>query len=92
MASAFCFALLQYNALCRRYFNNSILEMHIDRIRTHVISGIINIAQKVATDWELLILDHDDNEHRVVMKPGDLLLYESAKNIHGRPGQSSQLS
>jgi hypothetical protein len=70
----------------RRYFNNSILEMHVDRVGTHVISGIINVAQSVTTDWELLIVDHEDNEHRFTMKPGDLFLYESSKLIHGRPG------
>jgi hypothetical protein len=61
--------------------------MHIDRVSTHVISGIINIAQNVSEDWNLLILDYDDVEHSVAMKPGDLLLYESAKAIHGRPGE-----
>lgn len=71
----------------RRYFNNSVLQMHVDRVGTHIISGIINIAQNVEEDWKLLILDHDGNEHRLAMKPGDLLLYESARLIHGRPGQ-----
>jgi hypothetical protein len=41
----------------------------------------------VEKDWKLLILDHEDKEHWVVMKPGDLLLYESAKALHGRPGE-----
>ena len=33
----------------------------------------------------LKTLDHDGKLHAVNMKPGDLLLYESAKLLHGRP-------
>jgi hypothetical protein len=28
-----------------------------------------------------------DNEHNLIMKPGDMVLYESAKLLHGRPGK-----
>jgi hypothetical protein len=69
----------------RRYTNNSILRMHVDTVFTHVVSAIINVDQKVDRDWKLKILDHDYNEHEMVMKPGDLVLYESAKLLHGRP-------
>jgi prolyl 4-hydroxylase len=63
--------------------------MHVDTVSTHVVSAIINVDQgEIEKDWPLLILDHDDNEHNVVMKPGDMLLYESAKLLHGRPGMS----
>lgn len=61
--------------------------MHVDTIRTHVVSAIINVDQEVEKDWPLVILDHEDNEHSIVMKPGDMLFYESAKLIHGRPGK-----
>lgn len=60
--------------------------MHVDTVFTHVVSCIINVDQDVEEDWQMLILDHDDNEHWVTMKPGDMLLYESAKMLHGRPG------
>jgi prolyl 4-hydroxylase len=60
--------------------------MHVDTAATHVVSAIVNVDQKVDKDWPVLILDHNYNEHRVVMKPGDMLLYESAKLLHGRPG------
>ncbi|KAJ1406554.1 hypothetical protein B484DRAFT_209656 [Ochromonadaceae sp. CCMP2298] len=69
----------------RRYVNGSVLRMHVDTVNTHVVSAIINVDQQVDRDWPLLILDHEDNEHRVVMKPGDMVLYESAKLLHGRP-------
>lgn len=69
----------------RRYTNGSVLRMHVDTVNTHVVSAIINVDQKVDKDWPLIILDHQDNEHTVFMQPGDMLLYESAKLLHGRP-------
>jgi prolyl 4-hydroxylase len=69
----------------RRYVNGSVLRMHVDTANTHVVSGIINVDQQVEEPWLLKILDHDDQEHDLPMRPGDLLLYESAKLLHGRP-------
>lgn len=69
----------------RKYVDRSVLRMHVDTVNTHVVSAIINVDQGVNEDWPLLILDHYDNEHSVIMKPGDMLLYESAKLLHGRP-------
>lgn len=70
----------------RRYTNGSILRMHVDTANTHVVSAIINVNQEnMKEDWPLLILDHDNNEHWISMEPGDLVLYESAKLLHGRP-------
>ena len=69
----------------RRYTNGSVLRMHVDTVNTHVVSAIINVGQGVDKDWPLIILDHEDNEHTVIMQPGDMLLYESAKLLHGRP-------
>ena len=71
----------------RKYTNGSVLRMHVDTVNTHVVSAIINVDQDVDEDWPLLILDHDDNEHTLIMKPGDMVLYESAKLLHGRPGK-----
>eukprot|EP01036_Dinobryon_divergens_P032554 gene32554-42170_t len=69
----------------RKYNNGSVLRMHVDTVNTHVVSAIINVDQEVDKDWPLLILDHEDNEHNVVMQAGDMVLYESAKLLHGRP-------
>ncbi len=69
----------------RKYTNGSVLRMHVDTVGTHVVSAIINVDQEVEKEWPLLILDHDDNEHSVLMEAGDMLLYESAKLLHGRP-------
>lgn len=69
----------------RKYQNGSVLRMHVDTVNTHVVSSIINVDQGIDEVWPLIILDHDDNEHTVLMEPGDMLLYESAKLLHGRP-------
>lgn len=69
----------------RKYINGSVLRMHIDTAQTHVVSAIINIDQVVDEEWPLIILDHQDREHSILMKPGDMLLYESSKLLHGRP-------
>eukprot|EP01033_Poteriospumella_lacustris_P011863 gene11863-8458_t len=69
----------------RKYVSGSVLRMHVDTVSTHVVSAIINVDQAVRRDWPLLILDHADREHRLVMQPGDMVLYESAKLLHGRP-------
>jgi prolyl 4-hydroxylase len=36
-------------------------------------------------DWPLEIMDNNGMYHYVTMKPGEMLFYESAKALHGRP-------
>ncbi|KAG7349311.1 hypothetical protein IV203_011908 [Nitzschia inconspicua] len=70
----------------RLYRNESSLWMHIDRTQTHVISCIYHIASSDDSDpWPIVIEDYDGNTQAAVLQPGDILLYESAKNFHGRP-------
>jgi hypothetical protein len=70
----------------RVYRNESRLWMHIDKPQTHVISCIYHIASSEDSEpWPIIIEDYNGNTQAVVLKPGDLLLYESAKNFHGRP-------
>ena len=52
--------------------------------RTHVISAILNIKQKVDSDWPLQIYDHDGRLHEVTLKEGEMVWYESAKMVHAR--------
>ena len=80
----------------RTYHEHSWLREHVDIGETHLISAIINVAQElpegVENDaekkeqytWPLNILDHNGNRHWISMEPGDAVLYESAKCIHGR--------
>jgi hypothetical protein len=44
------------------------------------------------SQWPLLILDHQDKEHNVTMVPGEMVLYESARALHGRPSTYLRLS
>jgi prolyl 4-hydroxylase len=43
------------------------------------VSAIINVDQEVREDWLLEIMDIYGQLHQVSMKPGDMILYESAK-------------
>jgi len=69
----------------RIYTNNARLMGHCDRMNTHAISAIINVDQDVEEDWPLEIYNHDGVPTNITMKPGDLVLYESASCQHGRP-------
>ena len=36
-------------------------------------------------DWPITILDEQGHQHNITLKPGEMLLYESARVPHGRP-------
>ena len=68
----------------REYTNGAILDTHIDRGYTHIVSAIINIYQD--KEWPLIVYDHNNNMESINMtNKDDLLLYESATIFHGRP-------
>lgn len=69
----------------REYQRGATLKMHVDRIDTHQVSMIINVAQQVDKDWALHIADHKGKIHKVIMQTGDVVFYESARLQHGRP-------
>lgn len=69
----------------RIYPNNSFLTMHTDRLDTHVISSILHIDRDQEEPWPLVIEDLHGKAHEVALEPGQLLFYESAKLLHGRP-------
>jgi len=87
LAEAWADIKLQHTATygIRRYTNGSWLASHLDRFSTHVISAILNIGQAVDEDWPLYILDNSGTPHSVLLQPGDMLWYESARAVHGRP-------
>jgi prolyl 4-hydroxylase len=68
----------------REYKQGATLAMHVDRVETHQISAILNIAQTVKKDWPLQICDHMGRVHEVIMKPGEMIFYESARLLNGR--------
>lgn len=69
----------------REYHNGAILKPHRDRIDTHIISAILNVDQETDLDWPLIIEDNYYRQHHVVLKPGEMVFYEGARLLHGRP-------
>lgn len=69
----------------RIYHDEAVLKSHRDRLETHIISAIINVAQEVDEDWPLVIEDNYYRTHHIILKPGDMLLYEGGRLTHGRP-------
>jgi len=69
----------------REYHQGAILKEHRDRLKTHIAGVIINIDQVVKHDWPLIIEDHFYRRHSVLLKPGEMVFYESARLKHGRP-------
>lgn len=69
----------------RQYVEGARLLTHVDRHSTHAVSLIVNVAQGNLTEpWPVEVQDHADRLHEVVMQPGDVVYYESARALHGR--------
>lgn len=69
----------------RRYEEGARLLTHVDRLSTHAVSLIVNVAQgRLAEPWPVEVFDHAGRLHEVLMAPGDVVYYESAKNLHSR--------
>ena len=79
----------------RSYNKGATLVNHTDRIATHHVSSIIivdkdldcgcNQTKGVENDWALEFQDHNGEWHQVYAEIGDIILYESATCLHGRP-------
>lgn len=69
----------------RVYHHGARLAPHRDRVATHIISAILNIDQETNRDWPLEIDDHVYRRHRLVLQPGEMVLYEGGRLRHGRP-------
>lgn len=67
----------------RNYIRNSILHLHRDLIKTHIISCIVFVDQESRSNWPLDFFDHEHKHHKVYFEPGDMLFYES-QCLHGR--------
>jgi len=69
----------------RVYKSGTALVPHRDRLTTHIVSAIINVGQNVEEEWPLVIEDNYYRNHHVLLKPGEVIYYESARLAHGRP-------
>jgi prolyl 4-hydroxylase len=68
----------------RVYTQGAVLAPHVDRMPL-VISAIVNVAQDIDENWPLEVIGHDGMAHNITILPGEMILYESASVIHGRP-------
>ena len=68
----------------RRYTRGSRVWAHVDDNPDFIVGAILQIDQKVDEDWPMHILDNKGTLHRILLQPGEMLLYESAAVPHGR--------
>jgi hypothetical protein len=71
----------------RTYLRNATLAPHRDKDVTHIVSAILNVAQKVDEPWALQMepeADQKEDWRECFMEPGDLLFYESNRLMHAR--------
>ena len=76
------------NSACygiRVYQSGSYLYNHVDHTNTHVVSSTICVDHRLNSPWPLYIEDHDGIPHEISIEPGEMVFYESAKLVHGRP-------
>merc|ERR1712187_19481 len=72
----------------RIYQRGSMLLNHVDRKESHIASAVIQVAQSTDEDggWPLEVVHpHQDGLYEVYLQPGEMVLYEGARVIHGRP-------
>jgi len=70
----------------REYSRGASLRNHVDRVDTHTFSAVLQIAQSgVEEPWPLQVIDFNGKKHDITLEPGEMILYEGHKLIHGRP-------
>ena len=77
LETSYCYGIRSYN-------KGAILDTHVDRIKTHHISCIILVDEDSNTPWPLHIMNNAGVWEEVIIKPGQMILYESATCEHGR--------
>eukprot|EP01084_Bolivina_argentea_P155978 271796_1 len=69
----------------REYSRGASLRNHVDRVDTHVFSAILQIAQTgIDIPWPLQVIGFDGVLYDITMEPGEMILYEGHKLVHGR--------
>ncbi len=70
----------------RVYRLGNTLEPHVDRVDTHVISAIVHVDHDTNAPWPIAILNNTGQPAMIDIPAGKMLLYESARLMHWRPG------
>jgi prolyl 4-hydroxylase len=68
----------------RVYRRGAKLLAHRDRIDTHILGVTMNIFQSDNSKWPIRIQDHVYRWHNLSIRPGQMILFESAKLLHER--------
>ena len=72
----------------RRYPKFSRVRMHVDELESgHVIGAILHIARELEGDenWPLEVIDNQGRRHKIYMDPGEMVIFEASRLVHGRP-------
>ena len=86
LAEVWSGVLLEYHGTqnVRRYTNGSSVAAHLDGIGHLIIGAIMNMGQEVEVDWPLYLKDHQGVHRKVILHPGEMVFFESARVVHGR--------
>ncbi|KAL3801833.1 hypothetical protein HJC23_001229 [Cyclotella cryptica] len=68
----------------RVWSNHAVVPPHLDA-EPLVITAVINVAETLTNPWIMEMIGHDGRAYNVTLLPGEMLLYEGASVIHGRP-------
>merc|ERR1712194_529 len=71
----------------RVYRREAMLINHADRGDTHIASAVLQVFQDCDKDggWPLEVVGEDGLVREVYLQPGEMVLYEGARLLHGRP-------
>jgi len=74
----------------RLFRNTTTIKMHLDKKGSHSMGYVLHVGASDDYDsevdpWPFLIEDFNGRTHEITMVPGDLILFEAAKLVHGRP-------
>tara|TARA_R110002126_G_scaffold213048_1_gene359503 strand:- start:23207 stop:23818 length:612 start_codon:yes stop_codon:yes gene_type:complete len=69
----------------RVYQPGSYLYNHFDTATSHAVSSTICIDHRLSGPWPLYIEDNEGNAHEVPIEPGEMVFFEGARLMHGRP-------
>mmetsp|Transcript_36126 Transcript_36126/g.56574 ORF Transcript_36126/g.56574 Transcript_36126/m.56574 type:complete len:90 (-) Transcript_36126:47-316(-) len=65
--------------------NQSSLKLHVERSSTNAISVVIQVDQNVDDDWMFEVHGHKGEVEYLRTEPQEMILYEGASVVHGRP-------
>eukprot|EP00928_Gymnodinium_smaydae_P024860 TRINITY_DN1999_c0_g2_i2.p1 TRINITY_DN1999_c0_g2~~TRINITY_DN1999_c0_g2_i2.p1 ORF type:complete len:433 (+),score=43.87 TRINITY_DN1999_c0_g2_i2:68-1366(+) len=71
----------------RTYRRGNVLIDHVDKKETHIASAVLQFSQgtDVNAGWPLEVLLPNGRVGEVYLQPGEMVLYEGAWLMHGRP-------